>query len=125
MIDWNVATATGVRWARPGPEVTMAEARKVVAELRQIAAAVAEPVADVTGLAGAYTVGQVAVVDRPGWIRANVDGFRVVLDPLVEHMRQTGTAPQRLGGRGGRIPGHRHAGGPHPRLPGRPGAGPV
>ena len=94
MIDWDVATATGVRWARPGPEVTMAEARRVVAELRQIAAAVAEPVADVTGLAGAYTVGQVAVVDRPGWIRANVDGFRVVLDPLVEHMRQRAVAPQ-------------------------------
>jgi coenzyme F420 biosynthesis associated uncharacterized protein len=71
----------------------MTEARKVVAELRQIAAAVAEPVADVTGLAGGYTVGQVAVVDRPGWIRANVDGFRVVLDPLVEHMRRTGAAP--------------------------------
>ena len=108
MIDWNVATATGVRWARPGPEVTMAEARKVVAELRQIAAAVAEPVADVTGLAGAYTVGQVAVVDRPGWIRANVDGFRVVLDPLVEHMRQTGTAPPAgsvVGAVGSRVTG--------------------
>ena len=34
--------------------------------------------------------GQVAVVDRPGWIRANVDGFRVVLDPLAEHMRERG-----------------------------------
>ena len=32
-------------------------------------------------------------MDRPGWIRANVDGFRVVLDPLVEHMRERGTAP--------------------------------
>ena len=86
----------------------MAEARKVVAELRQIAAAVAEPVADVTGLAGAATVGQVAVVDRPGWIRANVDGFRVVLDPLVEHMRQTGTAPPAgsvVGAVGSRVTG--------------------
>ena len=27
MIDWNVATSTGVRWARPGPVVSMAEAR--------------------------------------------------------------------------------------------------
>ena len=33
------------------------------------------------------------MVDRPGWIRANVDGFRVVLDPLVEHMQERGTAP--------------------------------
>ncbi|HLQ55676.1 MAG TPA: zinc-dependent metalloprotease, partial [Streptosporangiaceae bacterium] len=32
--------------------------------------------------------------DRPGWIRANVDGFRVVLDPLVEHMQERAAAPQ-------------------------------
>jgi coenzyme F420 biosynthesis associated uncharacterized protein len=97
MIDWKVATSTGVRWARPGPQVSMAEARKVVAELRELAAAVQDPVREVTGLAGSADGaggGKVAVVDRAGWIRANVDGFRVVLDPLVEHMRQNGTAPQ-------------------------------
>jgi coenzyme F420 biosynthesis associated uncharacterized protein len=93
MIDWNVATSTAVRWARPGPPVSMAEARKVVAELRQLAASVQEPVREVTGLPGLADGGLVAVVDRPGWIRANVDGFRVVLDPLVEHMRERGTAP--------------------------------
>ena len=71
----------------------MGEARKVVAELRSLAAAVQEPVREVTGLPGAADSGWVAVVDRPGWIRANVDGFRVVLDPLVEHMQQRGTAP--------------------------------
>ena len=84
MIDWNVATSTGVRWARPGPPVSMAEARKVVAELRRLADAVQEPVREITGLAGSGDGGRVAIVDRPGWIRANVDGFRVVLDPLVE-----------------------------------------
>ena len=36
MIDWQIATSTGVRWVRPGPQVTMAEARKVVAELREL-----------------------------------------------------------------------------------------
>jgi coenzyme F420 biosynthesis associated uncharacterized protein len=93
MIDWNVATSTGVRWARPGPAVSMAEARKVVAELRKLATAVQEPVREVTGLPGLGDGGRIAVVDRPGWIRANVDGFRVVLEPLVEHMRERGTAP--------------------------------
>jgi len=93
MIDWDVATSTGVRWARPGPQVSMGEARKVVAELRSLAAAVQEPVREVTGLPGSGDGGRVAVVDRPGWIRANVDGFRVVLDPLVEHMQEKGTAP--------------------------------
>src|SRR5580692_6495065 len=94
MIDWQVATATGVRWVRPGPQVSMAEARKVVAELRQLADAVADPVRELTGLPGAPDDGRVAVVDRPGWIRANVDGFRVVLDPLVQKMAESGSMPQ-------------------------------
>jgi len=93
MIDWNVATSTGVRWARPGPAVSMAEARKVVAELRRLAIAVQEPVREVTQLPGLGDGGRIAVVDRPGWIRANVDGFRVVLEPLVEQMRERGSAP--------------------------------
>ncbi len=93
MIDWQVATSTGVRWVRPGPQVSLAEARKVVAELRQLAAAVSQPVHDVTGLPGAADDGNVAVVDRPGWIRANVDGFRVVLDPLVQRMAENGAVP--------------------------------
>ncbi|HEY2289017.1 MAG TPA: zinc-dependent metalloprotease [Streptosporangiaceae bacterium] len=90
MIDWNVATATGVRWVRPGPQVSLSEARTVVAELRQLAAEVAEPVRELTGLPGAPDDGIVAVVDRPGWIRANVDGFRGVFDPLVQKMAERG-----------------------------------
>ena len=35
---------------------------------------------------GDGSLGRVAVVDRPGWIRANVDGFRVVLEPLVDQL---------------------------------------
>jgi len=37
--------------------------------------------------------GKVAIVDRPGWIRANITGFQVVLDPLVERMQEIGAAP--------------------------------
>jgi coenzyme F420 biosynthesis associated uncharacterized protein len=87
MIDWEVAVSTGVRWARPGPQVSLGEARQTVAELRDLAREVAEPVQEVTGLISAEEVGRVAVVDRPGWIRANVDGFRVVLEPLVDQLR--------------------------------------
>jgi coenzyme F420 biosynthesis associated uncharacterized protein len=93
MIDWNIAASTATRWVRPGPQVSMAEARKVVAELREQAAAVAEPVREVTGLSGDGDGGKVAVVDRPGWIRANITGFEVVLDPLVDHMREVGAVP--------------------------------
>jgi coenzyme F420 biosynthesis associated uncharacterized protein len=94
LIDWDLAISTGARWVRPGPNVGLGEARAVVAELRELAAIVAEPVERVTGLAGAREMGQVAVVDRPGWIRANVDGFRVVLEPLAEHLRERGRVPE-------------------------------
>jgi coenzyme F420 biosynthesis associated uncharacterized protein len=87
MIDWDVAVSTGVRWARPGPPVSLAEARRCVTELRSLAGTVHEPVQQVSGLVSPETGGRIAVVDRPGWIRANVDGFRVVLEPLVQHLR--------------------------------------
>ena len=87
MIDWDTAVSTGVRWARPGPQVSLSDARRTVAELKELAAIVAEPVQEVTGMVSAEEVSRVAVVDRPGWIRANVDGFRVVLEPLVEQLR--------------------------------------
>ncbi len=95
MIDWDVAISTGVRWARPGPQVSLGEARAVVAELRALADSVSEPVRAVTGMSGPGEDGGgwVAVVDRPGWIRANVDGFRVVLDPLAERLRERSNAP--------------------------------
>jgi coenzyme F420 biosynthesis associated uncharacterized protein len=90
MIDWDLAISTGTRWARPGPQVSLAEARRTVSELRDLASAVQQPVLEVTGMSapGDGTLGRVAVVDRPGWIRANVDGFRVVLEPLVEQLRE-------------------------------------
>ena len=108
MIDWDVAVSTGVRWARPGPQVSLAEARQTVAELRELAAAVEGPVREVTGLQSKVAPGAVAVVDRAGWIRANVDGFRVVLDPLAEQMRQRSPAANASGlvmGVGSRVTG--------------------
>ena len=95
MIDWDLAISTGTRWARPGPQVSLAEARRTVTELRELAGAVQQPVYEVTGLSatGDGSLGRVAVVDRPGWIRANVDGFRVVLEPLVDQLRARAPGP--------------------------------
>ena len=108
MIDWDLAVSTGARWARPGPQVSLAEARQTVAELRELAAAVEGPVREVTHLQSKVAPGQVAVVDRAGWIRGNVDGFRVVLDPLAERMRQRTPAANASGlamGVGSRVTG--------------------
>jgi coenzyme F420 biosynthesis associated uncharacterized protein len=103
MIDWDIAISTGTRWAKAGPQVSLAEARRTVSELRDLAGAVQQPVLQVTGMSGGSSgsLGRVAVVDRAGWIRANVDGFRVVLEPLVEQLKER--APG--GSSGSRSPG--------------------
>jgi len=88
MIDWDVAISTGVRFARQGPQVSLADARAVVAELRGLTAVVQQPVRELTGLTSQGDVGPVAVVDRPGWIKANVGGFRVVLEPLADRLAE-------------------------------------
>jgi len=92
MIDWDLAISTGVRFARQGPDVSLADARAVVAELRGLTAVVQQPVRELTGLTSQGSAGPVAVVDRPGWIRANVGGFRVVLEPLAEKLAERGNA---------------------------------
>lgn len=88
MIDWDLAVATGARLVRPGPQVTREEARRVVADLRDLSGRASRHVSHFTGMGDAEQVDGATVVDRPGWIRANVDGFRVVLEPLVERLAQ-------------------------------------
>jgi coenzyme F420 biosynthesis associated uncharacterized protein len=109
MIDWDMAISTGVRFARQGPQVSLTEARAVVAELRGLTAVVQQPVRDLTGLTSRGAVGPVAVVDRPGWIKANVSGFRVVLEPLAEQLAERAnvlpTAGSFVGTVGSRVTG--------------------
>ncbi|KWW98200.1 coenzyme F420 biosynthesis-associated protein [Carbonactinospora thermoautotrophica] len=84
MIDWDLVTATSERLMRPGPQVTLDEARAVVAELRQYAATAERHVSEFTGLTAPSGSGPVLVVNRSNWVRANVDGFRVILRPLLD-----------------------------------------
>ncbi|MFG2820658.1 zinc-dependent metalloprotease [Kitasatospora sp. NPDC048365] len=91
MVDWNLAVATATRLVRPGPEVSREEARTVVAELRRHALEAEEHVRAFTGMGSSSLMEApatpVLVVDRPGWVRANVAGFRTVVQPLVDKLR--------------------------------------
>ncbi|GAA2059209.1 zinc-dependent metalloprotease [Streptomyces cheonanensis] len=88
LVDWNLAVSTAARMTRPGPEVSRDEARAVVAELRRHAEAAREHVHGFTGLDNGAADTPVLVVDRPGWIRANVAGFRELLGPVMARMRE-------------------------------------
>ena len=83
-IDYDLAVRTARRLAPAPPTVSWAEAGEVVAELRALAVQAEEHVRAVTGLVPPGPVLEATVVDRAGWAAANVDGFRVVLDPLAE-----------------------------------------
>lgn len=86
LIDWNVATATAVRLAPKGPAVTRSEAFAAVRQLRDLAAEATQHVTAVTDLRIPEGQPPARIVDRTGWIRGNVGGFRVVLRPLLEKL---------------------------------------
>ncbi|URN17125.1 MULTISPECIES: zinc-dependent metalloprotease [Streptomyces] len=111
MVDWNLAVATATRLVRPGPEVSRDQAREVVAELRRHARASEEHVRGFTRMVQDGHEPEdtpVLVVDRAGWIRANVAGFRELLTPLLDKMakrRSAGPGGAVLGAVGGKVTG--------------------
>ncbi|MFG2975722.1 zinc-dependent metalloprotease [Streptomyces sp. NPDC048331] len=103
MVDWNLAVATATRLVRPGPEVTRDEARAVVAELRRHARTSERHVREFTRMipeGSAVPDTPVLVVDRAGWVKANVAGFRELLQPLLGKMQD-----RRAGAPGGAVLG--------------------
>ncbi|MFE2144577.1 zinc-dependent metalloprotease [Streptomyces sp. NPDC059456] len=103
MVDWNLAVATATRLVRPGPEVSRDEARAVVAELRRHAKTSERHVREFTRMIPEGTAvpdTPVLVVDRAGWVKANVAGFRELLGPLLGKMQD-----RRAGAPGGAVLG--------------------
>jgi coenzyme F420 biosynthesis associated uncharacterized protein len=96
MVDWDLAVSLGSRIAGEGPSISRAEADGVVAELRAGADRSTPLVGEFTGLAAAERTAPVLVVDRPGWIAANADGFATVLAPVVEKLTARKGAPTGL-----------------------------
>jgi coenzyme F420 biosynthesis associated uncharacterized protein len=82
LIDWDLATRAAGQLLRPGPQVGAQEARDVVEQLRRFASDSTGYVAETTGLRATPGEG-VLVVDRLGWVTANVDAFREMLAPPV------------------------------------------
>ena len=80
MIDWDVAISTGA--GAGGAASQPGGCPHGGGGTAWLTAVVQQPVRELTGLTSQGDIGPVAVVDRPGWIKANVGGFRVVLEPL-------------------------------------------
>jgi coenzyme F420 biosynthesis associated uncharacterized protein len=97
MIDWDVAVATAKQLMRPGPDVSWQDAHDVVAELRSLVPVAEEHVSEFTGLRNpAPDGGAVSVVDRVGWVQANLDGFQILLEPLAAKLLERKGEPSGL-----------------------------
>ena len=86
MVDWAFAVSVGSMLAGEGPTATRAEADGVVAELRAGAARSTGLVRDYTGLDAPDGTAPVLVVDRPGWVRANAEGFKAATAPMMRKL---------------------------------------
>ncbi|MGP3912720.1 zinc-dependent metalloprotease [Nonomuraea sp. 10N515B] len=93
VIDWDLAVTTGTRLVRPGPLVSREEARQAVTELRTLSREAEGHVREFTKIHTETAPQPATIVDRPGWIRANVEGFRVVLEPLTQRMGNSSNPP--------------------------------
>ncbi|MCW2840271.1 MAG: coenzyme biosynthesis-associated protein [Aeromicrobium sp.] len=93
MIDWNLALTTATKLSRPGPEMSAAEASEVVEELRAGAARSEGPVREFSDLHARSATAPVLVIDRPRWVEANLDTFKVLMDPLAAKLATSGKAP--------------------------------
>ncbi|WP_260430720.1 zinc-dependent metalloprotease [Nocardioides sp. LS1] len=96
MVDWDLAVSLGSRLAGEGPDVTRAEAERAVAELRAGADRSTGLVREFTGLVAAERTAPVLIVDRPGWVQANADGFATILAPVIEKLASKKGPPSGL-----------------------------
>ncbi len=93
MVDWDLAVRVGSRLVGEGPQVSRTEAEEAVAELRAGAERSTPLVREYTGLVASERTAPVLVVDRPGWVQANADGFASIIAPLVDKLQERRGAP--------------------------------
>jgi coenzyme F420 biosynthesis associated uncharacterized protein len=108
-VDWGFAKATGRLLVQAGPKVMPDEAAEAVASLRSAAQRSRGPVAETARMHSPEGSSAVLIVDRPGWIDANVDSMQSMLEPVIMTMlaKRTSATPDSplLLGVGSRVTG--------------------
>ncbi len=97
MIDWEFALQTAGKLSRPGPQIGASEVAEAVAELREGAARSEEPVREFTNLHARSATAPILVVDRARWVEANLDSFKVMMDPFLDKLVKANKAPGPVG----------------------------
>ena len=89
LIDWEWATRVAIRAAGRTPSLHPGARAQLQAEYEQLLREIEEPIARYTGNRLSLGGTSVEVLDRPGWIRANMGNFRELLQPIEEFYQST------------------------------------
>jgi coenzyme F420 biosynthesis associated uncharacterized protein len=96
IVDWTLAIRVARTVAGNGPPVTPEIRAHVRSDFAEFVRTSDELVTDFTGLRPTDPAPAPMVLDRAGWVAANVDGFRALLAPLGERF---GSGGRKIGGR--------------------------
>jgi coenzyme F420 biosynthesis associated uncharacterized protein len=107
LVDYAFARRAGRTVVSAGPQVTAAEAAEIVADLRRAADEAVAPVAETSDLHSPADAPAALVVDRAGWIDANVESFEALLAPVLDKLasRRAVTPGSTAAAVGGKITG--------------------
>jgi coenzyme F420 biosynthesis associated uncharacterized protein len=105
LVDWSVAERSARALAPQPPAVTPDQAHATVQELRAATDRSAGMVAELTRLSEPAVTAATVVVDRPGWISANVASMSSVMGPLTEKLVATKSPGRLATAVGGRVTG--------------------
>lgn len=97
MIDWKLALSTATKLSKPGPDLSAAEVAEAVAELREGAARSEAPVREFSDLHATSATAPILVVDRTRWIEANLDTFKIMMDPVMAKLAASNKMPSGMG----------------------------
>lgn len=102
-IDWDSALDCARLFGGGGPSITLAQARKAVADVDERAHRAVAMVGEYSGLEYS-SVPPIRIVDRGAWSRTNVQGLKVLLDRVgVETDETTGVTARVTGYQAGAL----------------------
>lgn len=84
LIDWSLAVRVASTVAGRGPETSSRLRGEVRNDFREFTSVSDDLVRDFTGLVPSQPAPDPIVLDRSGWVRANVESFQALIRPLAE-----------------------------------------
>ncbi len=88
LIDWNLATQVAIRTAGRTPTLHPGARNQLQAQYEGMLRDIERPISAYVGNHLSLANTTVEVLDRPGWIRANMVNFRYLLQPVEDFYRE-------------------------------------